>query len=158
MRRSKRLAGEALPAPQHPAFALGATVECGTSILPGAGRGLFAKQAFQPGDRITYVDGDIVSTRVARTWTPERSSHVRSLSLGHTVIDALREPLDGRGAGSLANDAGYSPGCRYDIRMNNAVFKTEDGTVWLVAVKPIDAGKEVFVSYGTDYWQRRSLE
>lgn len=161
LRRSRRLGNEKLWVAAHPGLRVGESVEVRDSTLSGAaGSGLFAKRSFRVGDRITYVDGTIELCSVAREWaraSKERVSHIRTLEVGHTVVDALKDSAPGVGGGSFANDARWD-GMSYAPEhggKNNAEFKSDSAaqTVWLCATRPIRNGEEIFVSYGAQYWR-----
>lgn len=143
-------------------FSVGQSTFFMESTLPGAGFGLFALQNFKAGDKITWYDG-VIKTKEELGPNP---THARSLGLSTGLyIDAsprvtllkqaksfsdLFNNLLCVGGAAFAND-GTSLG------KNNSTFVTKKAhagaplifdEVWLVALKDIAFGEEIFVSYG----------
>jgi len=148
MQRCKKLDTASLPV-------VGGGVEVRPSGIIGAGNGLFAARAFGKGDVVTFVDGPVVSDSVVRSRDPSLNTHVRTLMSHFLVVDALRSPQQGKGGGSFANDP-------LDKESINVRFEVCDCTdaerfgkvVVLRALRAIDSGEEIFVSYGPGYWRR----
>lgn len=115
------------------------------STLPGAGKGLFTRTFIPKGSIITEYKGDIT------TWKKIQddkgfNGYVFYINRNH-VIDARP---DRRHLGRYANDAkgvfkirGVSNNAEYDVRNNK---------VYIRAIAPINAGDEIFVAYGKEYW------
>jgi SET domain-containing protein len=146
---------------RRPLYRIGAGVAVLRSYIPGAGMGLFAARPFRRGEPITQFDGTIVDAATARAYRNSEAhlSHARTRWAQREVIDGLRVGVAGRGGASLANDAGYTPGGRYDGGRNNSKFVEHDiggvdRIIYLAAVRDIAAGEEITVSYGNDYWRR----
>lgn len=115
------------------------------SGIPGAGRGLFAMEDIRPGQHIGYYTGLL--------FTPEEHEPYNKT---YTIALSSKLYLDGyhlKCPVVFANDClpqNEKKGCYV-----NSVFvvspKTQ--TARLKAVYEIDAGAEIFVSYGSEYWE-----
>ena len=115
------------------------------SRLPNAGKGLFTKTPIKKGQRIVEYKGRI------RLW--KEVKHLDGyngylLRLSRTLaIDA--EPLRS-GKGRYANDAmGLT---RVRGLRNNAEYLIYGDQCFIEATRNINAGEEVFVSYGRAFW------
>ncbi|HWA35056.1 MAG TPA: SET domain-containing protein [Cyclobacteriaceae bacterium] len=115
------------------------------SLLPGAGKGLFAKTAFKKGDRITEYAGPLKKWKDVKD---QDGYNAYLLRLNRTTaIDARRSKSPGR----YANDAaGFVrvPGLR-----NNAEYLTYGNRCFIEATRKIKKGEEIFVSYGGEFWR-----
>jgi len=138
---------------------VGGGVEVRPSRIAGAGNGLFASRAFAKGDVVTFVDGPVVSDSEVRKRDkrdPSLNTHVVTLMSHFLVVDALRSPQEGRGGGSFANDP------LHDRKLSNVQFEVCDcrdperfnKVVVLRALRDIEQGEEILVSYGPGYWRR----
>ena len=133
---------------------VGNGVEVKQSLIPDAGKGLFATVAFDKNDYITEYDGFYMSKDEARSLSPRKTTHFRTAD-SDTVIDGFKDPMRavGHGGASFAND-GKRPGS------NNSKFKRVWDSkfvvyrVFLVATERIEPGDEILVSYGNNYWKR----
>ena len=115
-------------------------------------RGLYAGRFFQNGCYITKVDGTyeaVNNKRLKAIKNDEKlCSHLIMVS-PHHVIHGYQEPVEGYGAGSLANDGSIS-----DLHPSNAEFMLMDaGDIYLRATRDIKAGEEVLADYdGKGHW------
>jgi SET domain-containing protein len=116
------------------------------STLPGAGKGLFTTIDIPKGKRIVEYKG----TRT--TWAEVEDDDGKNGYIFYitknNVIDALphKEAL-----GRYANDArGMS---KVDGIRNNAEYIISKGRCYIDAMKDIEAGSEILVSYSADYWK-----
>jgi histone H4 len=127
---------------------VGYGVSIKTSRMTGGGNGLFADRVFAKGDIITRYSGHKISREEAGRLRREdagNASHMRKTGDQRIIIDGLREPEEGRGGGSFANQAvGGQAG-------QNSKFHNVGGGVVLVATKPIRRGTEVTIFYGADF-------
>src|ERR671937_1987643 len=100
-----------------------------------AGQGLFAAQDMPQGTRIIQYVGEKISSR-------ERA---RRLAAGNVYIFHLtyRYAIDGQ---TLDNTARY---INHSCAPNCEVEKTSD-TIWIVALRDIQAGEELSYNYGYD--------
>jgi histone H4 len=146
------------------------------STIPAAGRGLFADAVFKPGDFITRYEGKPAEGSGSRTqnhgrdrvdWKRDKdglitkqraakerandwfaSSHFRSLKQGSDmVVDGITEPVQGKGGGPMINDR------RLGRAGANADFVPIGNAVYMVAIKNINPGQEIFADYGSKYWR-----
>lgn len=156
-------------------------LEIRPSDLEGAGNGLFALRDFAVGDPITeYYGQKITFNEAINRRDRGDNSHIRShiqrywaidgkfLADGTRIVDPARQ-LQGNGGGALANHKSKKlANARYDFfdtPANETRFEQwaagnrsvrllpEDRITYLTATKPIKAGDEIFVNYGTDYWK-----
>jgi uncharacterized protein len=120
-------------------------VEVRESILPGAGKGLFAKEFIPKGSRIVEYKGKITTWKEVDD-NDGNNGYIYYVKRHH-VIDASRHKT------ALARYANDARGlCRVKGVNNNAEY-TEDGLkVFIESRKDIPAGTEILVEYGKDYW------
>ena len=115
-----------------------------TSLIPGAGMGLFTKLAIPKG---TYI----VEYKGRRTTWDEIKHEADNMYICYIddafVIDGRYQP----GASArYANDANGI--VRIKGITNNAQYVNDDMKVYIEATKDIAAGAEIFVKYGKEYW------
>jgi uncharacterized protein len=127
-------------------------LEIKTSTIPDAGKGLFTKIPIARGTRIVEYKGTVT------TWDAVKddptNSYVYFLKPNH-VIDARHHPK------SLARYVNDAMGLvRSKSRTNNARFVNDGLRVYIAATRDIQAGEEIFVEYGTKYWDtvRKNIE
>ncbi|MGN6193500.1 MAG: SET domain-containing protein [Ginsengibacter sp.] len=115
------------------------------SRIPGAGKGLFTKQFITKGTRIVEYKGRIT------TWKnvlegKNFNAYVYYINRNY-VIDAMRRKT---ALARYANDAnGLS---QHHLFRNNAKYVVDGKRVFIEAKKDIEAGEEILVSYGNEYW------
>ena len=120
-------------------------VEVKESVLPGAGKGLFAKELIPKGTRIVEYKGKI-STWKEVDDDDGNNGYIYYVKRHH-VIDASRY------ANSLAQYANDAKGLRRVTGItNNAEYVEEGLKVYIKSRKNIPAGTEILVEYGKDYW------
>jgi uncharacterized protein len=115
------------------------------STIPGSGKGLFTKQFIAKETRIVEYKGKITTWKIIKE-SPVFNGYVFYINRNR-VIDAMNYK---KAFGRFANDAkgitkikGLKNNCRYEVEGNK---------VFIIAAINIDAGNEIFVSYGKDYW------
>ena len=117
------------------------------STLPGVGKGLFTNVFIPKGTRIAEYKGKSMTWKQAQSLPDEHNGYVFWFSNSH-VIDAWGSD---EGVAHFANDA------KGIIKMagvvNNAEYEIDDGRCYLVSTRQIDAGSEIFVAYGGEYWR-----
>jgi SET domain-containing protein len=126
-------------------------VEVKRSTIRGAGRGLFACERIPAKAPIVEYTGELITHGEAKYRRKQgHASHIRSLLPMTWCIDGIDEST----GGAMANDGKH---------MNNAemvAFHTKDNVflrnpnhslVYLRALRVIEEGEEIFVSYGEDY-------
>lgn len=115
------------------------------SGLPGAGKGLFTKLFIPAGTKIVEYKGKITSWEDA-DHDDGKNPYIYYINR-RRVIDA--KPFKD----ALARYANDAKGLqRIKHLTNNANYLIENKKVFIVATKDIDAGSEIFVSYGKEYW------
>ena len=130
---------------------IGDGVEVQASLIPGAGRGLFAQRSFRKGQVITLYDGQKLSDRfaAARCFPQTHINHCSRTYHGRhggqhgndIYIDGIRDPEAGCGGGSFANHKQYKRDC-------NADFTIVLNDVYLTATCNISAAEEIYVYCG----------
>ncbi|MDZ4806964.1 MAG: SET domain-containing protein [Bacteroidota bacterium] len=120
-------------------------LEIKKSVLPGAGKGLFAKELIPKGSRIVEYKGKIT------TWKEVDDNDGANVYIyyvkRHHVIDASRR------TSVLARYANDARGLqRIKGIRNNAEYVEEGLKVYIESSKDIAAGAEILVEYGKEYW------
>lgn len=139
-------ADQLLGAAAGAARTIGDGVQVKASTIPTAGLGLFSgpRKAFLRGEIITEYCGRVITRAEAnerRRRDPRLASHMRATGDHRYIIDGHRNPRDGSGGGSFANQG---PGI-------NAKIVNIGDKVYLMATKNIPKNEEVLVHYGNDY-------
>lgn len=120
-------------------------VEIKQSLLPGAGKGLFAKEPIPRGSRIVEYKGRITTWKEVDD-NDGNNGYIYYVKRNH-VIDASRH------TGSLARYANDARGLSRVKGVTNNSEYVEDGLrVYIEAKKDIPAGAEILVEYGKEYW------
>ena len=115
------------------------------SILPGAGKGLFAKELIPRGTRIVEYKGKITTWKEVDD-NDGNNGYIYYVKRNH-VIDASRH------TSALARYANDARGLQRVKGVSNNAEYTEDGLkVYIESVKEIPAGAEILVEYGKEYW------
>lgn len=120
-------------------------------------RGLFASLPFATGDRVVRYCGVAKPRAAAAASGTDTSDYLYALSGVAVDIDAAH----------AGNESRYANDCRGTGRARNAQFvelwgdaegRPVDATaaslslaVWIEALRPIEAGEEILVSYGAHY-------
>lgn len=120
-------------------------VEVKESVLPGAGKGLFAKEFIPKGCRIVEYKGKVT------TWKDVDDDDGNNGYIyyvkRHHVIDASRH------TSVLARYVNDARGLRRVKGVtNNAEYVEEGLQVYIESRKNIPAGAEILVEYGKEYW------
>lgn len=116
------------------------------STLPNAGKGLFTKVFIPKGERIVEYKGKITTWKDVKD-DDGKNGYIFYVKRYH-VIDALptKKPL-----ARYANDArGLT---RIKGVTNNCDYITDGLKAYIESKKNIEAGSEIFVDYGPDYWK-----
>ncbi len=115
------------------------------SKIPGAGKGLYTKKIIGKGTRITEYKGRIT------TWKAVQHGDVFNAYVYYVkrgvVIDAMKHK---KILARYINDAAGIT--RIKGITNNCNFVNENGRVFIDAIKKIEAGTELYVAYGKEYW------
>ena len=127
-----------------------------TSSIPDAGLGLFAATAITKGATITEYCGEKIDHKEALARRARGiGGYIRVIEAQHSYIDGIKDPdkASRETCGSFVNDGGHSG------KADNAVFerkwneKAACYRVFIRAKRNIDAGEEIFASYGKGYWK-----
>jgi SET domain-containing protein len=114
------------------------------STIPQAGKGLFTTIFIAKGTRIVEYKGRI------RTWKDVKfdstNVYIYTVNAKH-VIDA-RTYL--KAFARYANDARGLKGIKG--LKNNCCFVNDGLRVYIESIRDLQAGEEIFVSYGKEYW------
>ncbi len=120
-------------------------VEVKESNLPGAGKGLFAKELIPKGSRIVEYKGKITTWKEVND-DDGNNGYIYYVKRHH-VIDASRH------ASSLARYANDARGLQRIKGITNNAAYVEDGLkVYIESKKNIPRGAEILVEYGKEYW------
>lgn len=115
------------------------------SRLPDAGMGLFTTVAIPKGTRIVEYVGKISTWKEVEHDQGE-NGYIYYVKRNH-VIDARRMKS------ALARYANDANGINRVTGLKNNSAYTEDGIkVFIQAARDINAGEEIFVAYGKEYW------
>jgi uncharacterized protein len=117
------------------------------SSLPGAGKGLFTRVFIPKGTRIVEYKGEIVTWKEVEKMADDRNGYVFFFNNQH-CIDAWKTK---KGVAHFANDARGI--VRVEGVKNNSEYVTEKKRCYIEATKDIQAGSEILVGYGAEYWQ-----
>jgi len=126
-----------------------------------AGLGLFGTSNIKNRQLITEYDGTVIDKKTADYLRSiGHDTHIRGLTFGYLAIDGIKQPVNGRGGASFANDPKSSDKCNAKfvktekVMLNGAQregLPTID-RVFLKATKDIVAGDEIYVNYGNTFW------
>lgn len=121
------------------------SVEVKESNLPGAGKGLFAKELIPKGTRIVEYKGKITTWKEVND-NDGNNGYIYYVKRNH-VIDASKY------TNSLARYANDARGLQRVKGITNNAEYVEDGLkVYIESKKEIAAGTEILVEYGKEYW------
>lgn len=115
------------------------------SILPGAGKGLFAKEFILKGTRIVEYKGKITTWKEVDD-NDGKNGYIYFVKRNH-VIDASRH---NSALARYANDARGLK--RVKGIVNNAQYAEDGLKVYIESKKNIPKGAEILVEYGKEYW------
>lgn len=145
----------------------------GSSVIPNAGRGVFAAMDCQKGDLLTCYPGDVLLQKSGMTGLPEElksdDQKLQSLLAGYCIgvtddyaIMGLPElDKDVSYIGHLINDGAEIPVRESELdkyhfqsnQMANAQHvPLENLHMVTIATRDIQKGEEIFVYYGPIYW------
>jgi SET domain len=131
-------------------------LEIKPSIITAAGNGLFALKPYVNGEEITRYGGIEMSHNFYQS-----NANLISQGLDRYVVEIQRPDnsilyIDGRTCFKLGLELGrwinhnsVAPNCRFGM-LNNKII--------IVAVQSIDAGDELFLNYGNNYWTAQELQ
>lgn len=115
------------------------------SVLPNSGKGLFTKAFIPKGTYIVEYTGKVT------TWKDVdhedgNNGYIYYLNRNHVINASKYKSALAR----YANDArGLT---RIKGVLNNSVYEEDNKKVYIKAIKNIEPGQEILVSYGKEYW------
>jgi len=118
------------------------------SSLPGAGKGLFTLKDIKKGKIVCEYEGERITWKVATERNDTGIGGYVYYINKNNCIDAFHFKNT---FGRYANDAagvGRIKGFR-----NNSTYDVVRNKVYIRATRNIEAGSEIFVSYGSGYWK-----
>ncbi len=119
-------------------------LEIKESSIPGAGMGLFTLHPISKGTRIVEYTGKI------KTWKEVQHNHENNyifyVTRNHIIDGSKAKKCFAR----YINDARGLK--KIKGQNNNAAFTRDGLRVFVDATKDIEAGGEIFVAYGKEYW------
>ncbi|HTN45944.1 MAG TPA: SET domain-containing protein-lysine N-methyltransferase [Flavipsychrobacter sp.] len=116
------------------------------SNIPNAGRGLFTRVFIPKGESVVEYKGR------KTTWKEVESDEVDNLYIMYVTADNVIDANKHKKAlARYANDANGLTKVK-GLKNNGHYVHDEDGRVYLEAKRDIEAGEEIFVGYGKDYW------
>ena len=115
------------------------------STLKGAGKGLFTTKDIAKGKKIVEYKGKVTTWKEVDD-KKGLNGYIYYVNRNH-VIDAATSK------DALARYANDAKGLmRTDGIKNNCTYNIEGTRVYIVAMRNIPAGSELFVGYGKEYW------
>ncbi|WP_153799230.1 SET domain-containing protein [Foetidibacter luteolus] len=115
------------------------------STLPNAGKGLFTREFIPKGTRIVEYTGTVTTWKEVEH-NDGANGYIFYVSSKYVINAAPHKEALAR----YANDArGFS---RAEGKLNNACYEKDGNKVYIKSTKNIEAGSEIFVSYGKEYW------
>lgn len=111
-------------------------LEVKDSLIVGAGKGLFVRRDYNNGERIGRYRGTIYS-RKKIDFLPASHKPYLMGGLGNEVIDGY----------ALHNHMRW---INHSTEPNAYAHLFSDGRVWIIALRKIKAGEEVYIFYGYD--------
>jgi SET domain-containing protein len=123
------------------------------STIPKAGKGLFTDTFIKKGAYIIEYTGDIVTWDVVIKRSEAGRGGYAFYVTKKKCIDAFDHP---ESLARYANDARGTG--RIDGLKNNAVYAIKRANGFIQATRNIQAGEEILVWYGPDYWKEHEEE
>ncbi len=115
------------------------------SNIPGAGKGLFTTKFIAKGSKIVEYKGKVTTWKQVEH-NDGLNPYIYYVNKNH-VIDGFATK------DNLARYINDGKGCESKDRpVNNCYFENEKLRVFVKAKKDIEAGSELLVSYGKEYW------
>jgi len=115
------------------------------SRIHNAGKGLFTTVPISKGTKVTEYLGKI------STWNEADHDEGKNLYIFYVNRNHV---IDAKGSKALAHFANDALGLtRMDGVKNNCRYHTSGKRVFIEARRDIEAGEELLVGYGSDYWK-----
>jgi len=119
-------------------LALPSHLEVKLSLIFNAGMGLFARRTLRKNKRIGRYRGTYYAKRCAGDSLPASHKPYLMATLGEGVIDGF----------TLANHMRWAN--HWPERANAYAKLENDGVIFFVALRTIEAGEEIYIDYGYD--------
>jgi len=125
------------------------------STIPNAGLGLFTRAYIPKGENIIEYKGRKTTWKEITDSKEEDNLYIMYVAEDN-VIDARKTK---KALARYANDASGLTKIK-GLKNNGAYVHDDDGRVYIEAKRNIEAGEEIFVGYGKDYWDtiRKNLK
>ncbi|WP_299099630.1 SET domain-containing protein [uncultured Winogradskyella sp.] len=121
-----------------------------TSQIENAGKGLFTAIDIFEDEIIALFQGDIINNQEAEKRAQRNEDRYFINLLDGSIMDSMHTDCFAK----YANDA---EGLIESSFKNNAIITLDDNdNVCIKAIKNIDAGEEIFCSYGKPYWKKHA--
>ena len=120
-------------------------LEVKKSTIPGAGKGLFSKNPIPKGTYIVEYTGTITTWKEV-DHDEGNNVYIYYVNRNH-VIDANKHT---KALARYANDARGLQ--RPKGFRNNSQYVNDENRIYIQALRDINAGDEILVSYGKEYW------
>ena len=118
------------------------------SQLPNSGNGLHTAITIYKDEVISVFKGKVLTQRQVQIRVNKDHDKYFIELLDGRIMDAMKV----NGFAKYANDAkGYS---NSNYRNNAKIAYDENDQICLIATKKINAGEEIFCSYGKKYWEK----
>jgi hypothetical protein len=121
-----------------------------TSGIAGAGKGLFTAINIHRGEVVAVFEGERLSATEARQRAERGENGYFVTLLDGSTLDSMHTECFAK----YVNDV-EGPG-NSRLRNNAVITLDDEDRPCVMATRNIKAGSEVFVSYGKEYWRKRS--
>jgi hypothetical protein len=134
---------------------LGNGIELRESRISGAGRGLYTTRDFKLNEIITFYVGHLFSEKERiHMQQAGLGTHCKPLQLKHTYLDGVKIAFKGMGAAQLVNH-----GSKTTVNCDWIYLDVHPGSgskvIALRATRDVVQGEELYVNYGTKFWNEQ---
>ncbi len=119
-----------------------------TSLLPNAGKGLFAAISIYKDEIISIFKGEILTEVEAKKRVSEGNDKYFINMIDGTLMDSMHVDCFAK----YANDAEAFPISKF--KNNSKISLDDENNVCLIATKNIKCGSEIYCGYGKKYWKK----
>ena len=136
------------PRTEIPAERAGAFVklEIRPSVVPGAGKGLFALERIEAGVTVGEYTGDIVDS-VFKVLRLSNKDYIALTNNPAICIDALRRPE------VMMRYINHHP----EAEKRNVRYRSEGASKFVETTRAVDPNEELFADYSDIYWKLRGI-
>lgn len=118
------------------------------SQIQNAGNGLFSAIKIYKDEIIAFFKGEVLTQLEVEKREAKGEDKYFMILLNGAVLDCMHTECFAK----YANDAsGFS---KSDFKNNAKITLDDNGNVCLMAIATIQAGQEIFCSYGQKYWKK----